>query len=378
MFTAAGLVMLAEEGKVDLQKPIGDCVRDLHPSIARLTAHQLLTHTAGLSDPNAMNGPHDETALGTTVRSLGPRDFFDEPGRLYSYANPGYWIAGLVVQEVSGKLYADHLTERVFRPLGMTRTTFRPTMAMTWPFAVGHSPEGRGEAKVIRPLADNAGVWPAGQMFSSAPEFARFCIAFMNGGLLDGKTVLSRHVIEQLSAPHVKVPMDDRHYGYGLSVRDEGGLRWLSHTGSRTGYGSIAKLCPEKQFAVIILCNKTGHNLPRSTAKAVQLVLGIEPEREPPRRPVPMTDAEMQRYAGTYTSGRATIRLVRRDGQLLGEPGGVVQKVGDLQFLRAPAGSMPELSFSLWTNSTGEITHLLQRGRALKRVTPANGAPAKK
>jgi hypothetical protein len=117
---------------------------------------------------------------------------------------------------------------------------------------------------------------------------------------------------------------------------------------------------------MIILCNQAGHNLRRSTAKAVQLVLGIKPERESSRTADVMTPEEMRRYAGTYTSGRSTIRLVVCDGRLVGEPGGVIEKVGECRFIRSAAGSVPELSFSLLTNASGEITHLLQRGRALR------------
>lgn len=368
MFTAAGLVMLAEEGRVKLDAPIGEYVKDLDPAIARLTAHQLLTHTSGLADANAVVGPHDETALAGRVRALNDKDFFDAPGALYSYSNPGYWTAGLVAQEVSGKLYADHLHDRIFEPLGMARTTFRPTMAVTWPFALGHGPEDRSPAKVIRPLADNAAVWPAGQMFTTAPEFARFCIAFMDGGKLDGKQVLSPFVIEKLSAPHVPVPNDDRHYGYGLSVRDEGSLRWLSHTGSRTGYGSQARMCPEKKFAAIILCNKTGANLMRVADKAVELALGIKPKPEPARQRLTMSPEEVARVAGAYSAGRNSLMLRVREGRLVGALGGTVTKVSENRFVRAAASVSPELEFTLVHDAAGAVTHLISKGRAWKKV----------
>lgn len=74
---------------------------------------------------------------------------FAAPGRVYSYASPGFWLAGHVLAEVGGKPYADMMTELVFAPLGMTRTTLRPLAAMTWPLALGHQlADGRPE--VIR------------------------------------------------------------------------------------------------------------------------------------------------------------------------------------------------------------------------------------
>jgi CubicO group peptidase (beta-lactamase class C family) len=138
MFTTAALVSLAEERKLTLDAPIGDYVKGLTPKFARLTSHQLLTHTAGLADETKMEGLHDESALGEGLRARDDSLCFTEPGKIWSYSNPGYWLAGLVVEEVSGRRYADAVRERVLSPLGMKRSTLRPTEAMTWPLAVGH------------------------------------------------------------------------------------------------------------------------------------------------------------------------------------------------------------------------------------------------
>ena len=368
MFTAATVVGLAEEGKLDLSKPVGDYVKGLHPALARVTIHQLLTHTAGFNDPNAHYGPHDDTALGAGLRARDERLVFTEPGTIYSYANAGYWLAGLLAEEITGKPYADVVKERVLKPLGMIRSTFRPTEAMTWPFAVGHDPEGRAPSKVVRPLGDNAAGWPAGQLFTTANEFARWCMAFMDSGKLEGSQALSPYVITQLSTPHVPIPGDDRHYGYGLSIRKHDGLTWLSHTGSRLGYGSQMRMCPEKKFAVIILCNKTAANLPRGADKAAELVLGVAPEPTEPREPLPMTLEEMQRYAGKYSSGTSRSELAVKDGKLSASPGGEVTKVGDNRFIWGATEDGPTTTFQLVPGADGQPAFLVRKGRALKRL----------
>ncbi|MBI3878644.1 MAG: serine hydrolase [Verrucomicrobia bacterium] len=367
MFTAATLVSLAEEGKVKLDAPIGDLVKGLAPKISRLTPHQLLTHSSGLADTTVMEGPHDDSALAAAARALPDSLTFAEPGKIYSYSNPGFWLAGLAAETAGGKPYADMVAERVLKPCGMIRSTFRPTAAMTWPLAVGHGPEGRGKAEVTRPLADNAGGWPAGQLFTTAPEFARFCIAFMSGGKVDGKQALSPFVIEKLSTPHVAVSGREGHYGYGLTVKDEGGLRWLSHGGSRTGYGSFAKMCPEKKFAVIALCNKSGASLPRVVEKAVELALGIAPAAPEPRKKQAMSAEEMKRLAGTYGNGQATMALRVKDGQLVGAQGGVFAKVGENRYLRPAVGSTPETEFIFSPGLDGTGAYLIRQGRALKK-----------
>jgi hypothetical protein len=240
---------------------------------------------------------------------------------------------------------------------------------MTWPLAMGHGPEGRGAPKVIRPLADNAAGWPAGQLFITANEYARFCIAFMNGGTLEGKQALSSYVIEKLSTPHVPVPGGNRHYGYGLSIEDEAGLRWISHVGNRTGYGSLVKMCPAKKFGVIILCNKTGESLPRVAQKASQVVLGVTgPKREPHGKPLLATALELERYAGTYSNGKTTIRLFVRDGKLRAPAGGVLEKVAENRFLRTGGVVGPDAETIFVPGADGKIEYLCRGDRALRKL----------
>jgi D-alanyl-D-alanine carboxypeptidase len=125
MMTAAALVGLAVEGKIDLNQPIGKYLSGLTPMLAGVTANQLLSHTAGIHDEAPMQGSHDDAALGSGIRAWTDAWFFTAPGKIISYANPGYWVAGYLVEVLTGKPYADAMEERVFRPLGMTRTTLR-------------------------------------------------------------------------------------------------------------------------------------------------------------------------------------------------------------------------------------------------------------
>jgi CubicO group peptidase (beta-lactamase class C family) len=328
-----------------------------------------MTHTAGLADETKMEGPHDESALSEAWRNRGDDLCFTEPGKIWSYSNPGYWLVGLVAEKVSKEHYADAVHDRVLGPLGLKRATFRPMEAMTWPTAIGHGPEGQEKPTVIRPLADNAAGWPAGQLFISANEYARFCIAFMNGGKVDGKQALSSFVIEKLSTPHVTTPGGNRRYGYGLSIEEEDGLRWVSHGGSRTGYGSVMRMCPEKKFAVIILCNKTGASLPRVAQKASEIVLGITgPKREPRNKPLEISAAELERYAGTYSNGKTTIRLFIRDGKLMAPAGGKLENIGENRFVRTGGLVGPDTEMTFVPGQDGKMEYLCRGGRAMKRV----------
>lgn len=320
MFTAAALATLADKGMVDLRKPVGDYITALHPSIARVTGHQLLSHTSGFLDEAPMFGSDDEGALTQGVLAWKEDRFFTEPGRIYSYSNPGYWLAGALIEAVSGKRYADQMHETLFAPLGMMRTTLRPTMAMTFPLAQGHDVV-KDKASIVRPAANNAASWPAGSIFSNVLDLSRFVLAFVGGGTLEGKPALSPAVIAMLSAPATKIPGSESEYGYGLNIGTYRGVRLIQHGGSRSGYGSTIRLVPERQFGVVVLANRTGASLPRTAQKAIELALALSPLPADPSRhdapPLPMTAQEMTSYVGVYSQGARRMEIVVRDGRLV-------------------------------------------------------------
>jgi CubicO group peptidase (beta-lactamase class C family) len=205
MFTAAVLVTLAEERQIGLHERIGKYVKGLNLRLSRITAHQLMSHTAGITDESPSDyGSHDDRALAAYVKSLKEDHFFTQPGEIFSYSNPGFDVAGFLIEELGGKPYADLMSERLFKPLGMNATTFRPTMAMTYPLSQGHDAFEQVKPTVIRPFGDNVAGWPDGFMFSSVNDLARFALAFMDGGKIDGKQVLTPSVITKLSTPYAE------------------------------------------------------------------------------------------------------------------------------------------------------------------------------
>jgi CubicO group peptidase (beta-lactamase class C family) len=361
MFTAVALIQLAEQGKLKLDEPIGKYAKGLSPKIATLTANQLLSHMSGLKDTATMFGRHDDDALGETVRALRDDFFFAEPGKVYSYSNPGYWLAGYLIEAVSGKSYADQLNESVFKPLGLQRTTFRPTMAMTYPLAQGH--EGV-PPKIIRPAADNAGNWPAGSMFSSVFDLSRFVIAFMNGGQLEGKQVLSPSLVATLSSPHANIPGSQGNYGYGLVLETFRGVKLVQHNGSRSGYGSMIRMAPEQRVGIIIVVNKSGGALNKALEKASELMLPLTAKDNAKPQSIAMTEAEMRKYVGVYSDAPTAVEIILQDGKLVCKRGASqspIQKINESRF----AAFGTEFAFVLDANGSAEFLHV--GGRTLRK-----------
>ena len=319
MFTGLTALLLAADARVRFDAPIAGYTKGLDPTLGRITLHQLLTHTGGVINEGAASGPHDDRALGERVRAWTSAHTFAPPGDVYSYTGPGYWLAGYAIEQAGGGWYADLVTARVLAPLGMRRSTFRPTMAMTWPLALDHRVDSAGPV-LLRPYPDDASTWPSGALFSSVSELARFAIALMNDGRIDGEQVIPRNTVVAMSTVQAPTPGDEAGcgYSYGLAVCTRDGVRTLSHYGFRVGSGAVMTMAPDQRFAVIILANRNGGIFGRTERRAMELMLPLLPApRDVPAVAAASSDPDARRrVVGTYVNGADTLRLVERGDSL--------------------------------------------------------------
>lgn len=320
MFTAAALCGLAVDGKIDLNAPIGSYMKFLPSKVSGVTANQLLSHTAGIRDGAPMYGSHDDSGLGNGIRAWTEDWVITSPGTIFSYSSPGYWLAGYLIESLTSLPYADAMEARLFKPLGMNRTTFRPTMAMTWPLAQGHE-FADGKLKIARPAADNSATWPAGSMFSNIHELARFAIAFLNEGRIDGHQILNPKVIELMSTAHARIPGGSefwQYYCYGLQTGEYRGCTLLEHGGARIGYGSEIRIVPKQRVAVIILTNRTDGSLPETADKALELFVPLSPKPAlmKKRPPIPISAQDIARLTGVYMNGDIRVEILAGDNRL--------------------------------------------------------------
>lgn len=302
-FTAAAILSLSAEGKLKLDTPIGAYAKGLNSKLAKVTLAQLLSHTAGIIDEPDEYGGQDESLMASYIRSWSEEYALFDAGEFFSYSNSGFSLAGFTAQEVYGKSYTTLMNEKVFQPLGMSRSTFSPTVAMTYPLAVGHTSKPNEKPKVVRPLPHDARLYPAGTMYSSLNDLSRFAIAFLNGGKLDGKQIISPAIINAMSTPRAKQvsAADETSYGYGLFINNYRGVRTVWHEGSMTGYLSFMLFAPQQNVGIIVLSNTNGVSMDKTQQKAMEMMLPLTAKAEPKPKPaLPMTEAEMQKYVGVY------------------------------------------------------------------------------
>jgi CubicO group peptidase (beta-lactamase class C family) len=371
-FTAVATATAAERGLLDLDRPVGHYVRGLPPCVAAATLRQLLSHTGGLIDEPDEHGPHDEAALAGYPRGWTDEYCLVPPGTAFSYSNPGYALVGLTLQEATGRPYADAMDDLVFRPLGMTATTFRPSVAMTFPIAAGHLVVD-GRASVMRPMADDSRFRPAGQMFSSARDLARFASALVSAGdAASGRAAIPVHALSEITHRQADIPSLGQRYGLGLALDSYRGLERVGHDGSMPGFAAAIAAVPSSRTAVVLLANRDGARLEAGVDRLLDAVLfggkAAPPERVKQGAAPALETGEAGRMTGSFTNPRRwTLDILSKpEGLALRQFGREtpLKKIADRRFItEVPAGQIPRavivnpgpdgkaatVQFALWT-----------------------------
>jgi CubicO group peptidase (beta-lactamase class C family) len=378
MFTAATLVTLFEEGRGRLDAPLGGYIKGLNARLSRISAHELLSHTAGINAELLWDGPRDESVFSPTLKARDDDFYIAQPGESFSYSNLGYAYAGLVIQEVSGKPYAESMREHLFQPLGMNRTTFRSNLAMTYPLSQGHNFDAASRTQVIvRPVVDNVIYWPAGYLWSNANDLAQFVIAFLNDGKLNGKRVLSPAVVRQLSTPYAEIPDMTTEgstwkYGYGLTLYNFRGVHVVEHGGDSPGFGALIRMVPEHRFAVIILTNQSGVALTRTAERAMELMLPLKAKAESESGiALPLNNDEIAEMLGIYINADYKAEIIVKEGRPFFRAFGLelpITKTGTDRFSARTPGSPESENFVLRRSKDGKINQMQYALRIFKRV----------
>ena len=317
MLTSLAALDAAARGEIDLDKPVANYLSDIDPVLGKVTMRQLLSHTAGMREASPSVVSNDDDALAKMVRSWKSDYQFAPAGEIFSYSGPGYWVAGAVLEKVTGKVYPELMRERLFGPVGMERSTLRPLQALTFPFSQGHEMSNE-KLVVVRPMAENVAMYCSGSVFSSAKDLSQLAIALLNGGRLNGKRVLPERAVKHFFTAQARLPGDyEARYGFGLVNFTIGGTQVFEHGGVRRGYGSHIRFLPEKRGAVILMTNKNGETLRQSLSMITKTIFGLE-ELEPEKKMyLTMTAEQAQKYVGNYVHADIAKYTVTAEGAQL-------------------------------------------------------------
>jgi len=310
-FTSAAIALLALDGKLSRQDPVRKYVPEL-PDFggAPITIQHFLNHTSGLRSQWPMltlAGRPPGFAVHTVPEILelvsGYTELNFRPGDDYLYNNTAFTLLGVIVQRVSGTSLNAFTQERLFKPLGMTKTEWREDFAKVVP----------DRATAYRMVAD-----------SQFRQYMPFTNVIGNGGLLTTVGDLLKWN-ENLDRPKVggqamvdamqtRGRLNDgfvNEYAEGLTVTDYRGVGEVSHGGSTAGYQTYLARWPGERLSVAVLCNTTGVNPGSYAHQVADLLLGPVLKPRPVARRVEAPAGALEAVAGTYreSPSDAVVRL---------------------------------------------------------------------
>ncbi|CAG7651439.1 D-alanyl-D-alanine carboxypeptidase [Actinacidiphila bryophytorum] len=266
----------------------------------RLTVGQLLSHTSGLASETP--GPWWERTPGDLrpelADVLGIDPVKHPAGRRYHYSNPGFALLGALVEQLRGVPWGEALRTEVLEPLGMARTTLLPQAPAAGGFAV------HPWADVMRPEAvqDTGRMAPAGQLWSTAGDLARWAAFLMAGR--DG--VLGAATLEEMRQPAAPPEASDMDAGYGLGLQlsRRGGRLLAGHTGSMPGFLATVWVSPQDGVGAIALANATsGPQVGAIAADLLAITADAEPGLPAAWRPADTLGADLLELAGPWFWG---------------------------------------------------------------------------
>jgi CubicO group peptidase (beta-lactamase class C family) len=254
MFTAVAILQLVEAGKVKLTAALGTYLPD-YPNrdvAAKVTIHQLLTHTAGTGDifgPDFDAHRHDLRTLADYLKLYGKRGLEFEPGSQWAYSNYGFILLGAVIEKVTGHSYYDYVQQHIYAPAGMTRSGSRPENQAVPDRSIGYTkPPGTTAWTPNTDTLPYRGT-SAGGGYSTVENLARFAHALLSHKLLNP------HATKLLITGKVKAGPGAR-YAYGFEdARDADGNGWVGHGGGAPGMNGDLRIYPKPGYVVAVLAN---------------------------------------------------------------------------------------------------------------------------
>jgi CubicO group peptidase (beta-lactamase class C family) len=259
-FTAAAILLLAEDGRLNLGDHVSDWLRSLPPATEQVTIHHLLTHTSGLIDyedviPENLNAQLNDADV-LRLLETQERTYF-RPGEGYRYSNSGYALLSLIVQQASGKSFGTFLRERIFQPLGMDDTVvFQDGVSTVRRRAFGYTHEAGRWNRTDQD--QTSAVLGDGGIYSSIDDLAKWDAALYDSCLLQPSSLRAAFT----PATHTDDP--EVEYGYGWRITGE----TLWHSGESVGFRNVIVRYPKRHLTVVVLTNR---NEPEPYALALEI-----------------------------------------------------------------------------------------------------------
>ena len=295
-FTSAAIMRLVESGRLHLTDTLGVLLPE-YPQWSHVTLRQLLNHTSGIHSYTS-----NEAWAATWNNDLTPaqivefvvKDTFDfAPGTRYRYNNTGYVLLGAVLERVTGRPYAEHLTQTFFSPLGMRSAVYCPSRMTDPAHAAGYS-LSKGELSPAVYLSMSH-PFSAGALCMSVTDFLRWQSALRDGRIVNPATYAL------MSASDTTSNGARTGYGFGLASGRLGAHAIVRHGGAVNGFNTSELWFPDDSLQVVVFANTAGSNPDLVASNMASAVLGVPLQPRPvPLVALPLPAADRAKYEGTY------------------------------------------------------------------------------
>jgi len=266
-FTAAALLLLAEDGKLSLDDPVSKYLPDLTRA-KEVKVRQLLSHTSGYRDYWPQDFSFIDMETPTTPGHIldkwakAPLDF--DPGTRWQYSNTGYVAAGRIVEQLSGMQLLDFLKARVFDRLGMHPVDLDTGLTDADP--LGYHRYAAGPVRVEQQPAPGW-LYAAGELAMSASDLARWDISVIDQNVMKPASYHEQQTEVLLTSGA------GTGYGLGVEVDIAKGHRRISHGGEAVGYLSENRIYPDDRAAIVVLDNADFGNAQTSIADSIEKII---------------------------------------------------------------------------------------------------------
>ncbi|MDQ2862898.1 MAG: beta-lactamase family protein [Bacteroidota bacterium] len=314
-YTSVAILQLVEQGKISLQDSIQKYVQD-HPHKGHtITIENLLTHTSGIEEYQAIKDtmPNGERKDYTPKQGV---DFFKneplefEPGTQFKYSNSNYFLLGYIIELITGKSYREYLEQNIFKPTGLTNTYYNQQEKIIPDRVAGYT-----RLHLSLENADYLSMtaaYAAGALMANTEDLFKWHKALYNGKLIEKK------LLDKAVTPFKLKNGNPTGYGYGWYLNEISGSKTIEHAGAIDGFRSDEIYLPAEDIFVAALfnCLEYKNNWMELSNDIATLSMG-----KPLQPGMKLSDAVLKKYVGTYKfmddpKINVSLKIYEKDGKL--------------------------------------------------------------
>jgi CubicO group peptidase (beta-lactamase class C family) len=316
-FVALAVMRLVDAGRIDLERPVKELLEDFALSDKgaeeKITVKHLLTHTSGMKGDYFKDFGYGKDALEKMVKSMSAIPQINPPGKILSYCNSGFYVAGRAIEVFTGKPFEEAINEMVSKPLELDKIRFFPEEIITERFAVGHQIE-KEHISIARPWHIGRAMHPAGGIITNVKDLLKYSAFYFAESAPRRSGIISEDSFEALTTGKIDASPASK-VALGWFVEEIEGVKVLQHGGGTNGQISLLIIVPDLNFSAAILTNSSEGSKATSifTRIVIESILGLSPTTL-----TPANDAleRAEKILGMYIGEMSDLDIFKKDGKL--------------------------------------------------------------